>query len=69
MKRRSFLASLLAIVAAPFVPTPVSEPKPQLAFHPDAFKCATDGLDAPMRFDVIYGLKTVSPDFACRIVG
>lgn len=62
--RRGFLASLAALVAAPFIPTPAPILQ-SLKFHPDAFALTM----APMvtRFDVIYGVASLRPEFACRV--
>ncbi len=62
--RRGFLASLAALVAAPFLPTPAAPTGPALAFHPDAFSLVSQPF--VNSFDVIYGFATLRPELACR---
>jgi len=54
--RRGFLASLAAMIAAPFLPTQtVAAPVVQgLAFHPDAFSFVM--ADLPITIDHVFGL-------------
>lgn len=61
--RRGFLASLAALMAAPFIPAP--KPVAQsLMFHPNAFEFMMPPFS---RMDIIYGVGTLQPQFACRI--
>lgn len=83
MNRRKFLRKLVAgaavAAAAPHVPIAkllAVTPPPvavdstvgitlrMMAFHKDAFAMMFE----PTRLDVLYGMGTVAPDLACRVI-
>lgn len=78
--RRGFLARVGAVFVAGR--SGLSRPVvPALAFHPQAFEMAGEGLSMrfvrqydistdrmPMRLDVLYGVGIMRPEFACRIL-
>ncbi len=63
--RRGFLASLAALVCAPFVPAVKAPTTQSLMFHPDAFALAMQPIT---RLDVLYGFGVLNPSFSCRVI-
>lgn len=59
------MTSLLALVAAPFTP------KPDLAFHRNAFSFVMHPLrrwkEVPFTYDVLTGVRVITPELACQV--
>ncbi len=72
MNRRAFLSSILGAIAASTLPKPKAKPKlaaPERVSIRMIRKYDRESGTFTNRMDVLYGIGTISPQYACVVVG